>query len=75
MGYDGIGSFQQQVLEVLEKSKKCTVHEIAEAIHGEKVHYSNFRYVQVHRALQSLEARGIAKKIKVQVKWKLVEKT
>jgi len=51
-----------------------TTKEIAEMVYGKPVEYKTKEYSSISRSLNSLEKRGLIKRVQVQLRWRLKTK-
>jgi predicted transcriptional regulator len=50
---------------------EMTTKELAEMVYGKPVAYKTKEYSSISRSLNSLERRGLIKRVQVQLRWRL----
>jgi DNA-binding MarR family transcriptional regulator len=66
---------QKKILKFLEIKPEMTTREIAELVYGRPVEYKTKEYSSISRSLNTLEKKGLLKKVQVQLRWRLRTKT
>jgi DNA-binding MarR family transcriptional regulator len=69
----GLSKNQKLILKFLEVKPEMTTKELAELVFGKPVEYKTKEYSSISRSLQSLERRGLVKRVQIQLRWKLTK--
>jgi len=62
------------ILELLEVKPEMTTKDIAEMVFGKPVEYKTKEYSSISRSLNSLEKKGLIRRVQVQLRWRLIRK-
>jgi DNA-binding MarR family transcriptional regulator len=65
---------QKIILKFLAVKPEMTTREIAELVYGRPVEYKTKEYSSISRSLNTLEKKGVLKKVQVQLRWRLKTK-
>ena len=65
---------QKIILKFLAVKPEMTTREIAELVYGRPVEYKTKEYSSISRSLNTLEKKGLLKKVQVQLRWRLKTK-
>ena len=65
---------QKMILRFLAIKPEMTTKEIAELVYGRPVEYKTKEYSSISRSLNTLEKKGLLKKVQVQLRWRLKTK-
>ena len=65
---------QKIILKFLAVKPEMTTREIAELVYGRTVEYKTKEYSSISRSLNTLEKKGVLKKVQVQLRWRLKTK-
>jgi predicted transcriptional regulator len=59
------------ILKFLTIKPEMTTKEIAELVYGRPVEYKTKEYSSISRSLNTLEKKGLLKKVQIQLRWRL----
>jgi DNA-binding MarR family transcriptional regulator len=62
---------QKMILKFLSIKPEMTTKEIAELVYGRPVEYKTKEYSSISRSLNTLEKKGLLKKVQIQLRWRL----
>jgi DNA-binding MarR family transcriptional regulator len=62
---------QKMILKFLAIKPEMTTKEIAELVYGRPVEYKTKEYSSISRSLNTLEKKGLLKKVQIQLRWRL----
>ena len=65
---------QKMILKFLAIKPEMTTKEIAELVYSRPVEYKTKEYSSISRSLNTLEKKGLLKKVQVQLRWRLKTK-
>jgi predicted transcriptional regulator len=65
---------QRVILDLLEIKPEMTTKEIAEMVFSKPLGYKTNEYRSINRSLNTLEKKGLVKRVQVQLRWRLKTK-